>query len=59
MTVRRSGLYRESSYSSSFDCFCLMRRLRSLSVGPCVHEAKLVSARKHKIIYRVHKYALY
>jgi hypothetical protein len=35
MTVRRRGLYRESSYSSSFDRFCLIRLLRSLSPGPC------------------------
>jgi hypothetical protein len=51
MTVRRRGLYRESSYSSSLDCFCLMRRLRSLSTGPCgPHVANLVSAREDKII---------
>lgn len=34
ITVRRSGLNRESSYSSSADGFCLIRFLRSLSPGP-------------------------
>jgi hypothetical protein len=41
-------LYLESSYSSSFDCFCLMRRLRSLSAGPCDSRNNLVSARRRE-----------
>jgi len=70
MTLRIRGLYRESSFSSSLDSLCLMRRLRSLSAGPYTHamsrerQRKKISSRSthpidshtqvHKRIHSVH-----